>query len=279
MADASSFELALWGLSQAGKTAFLAQLFHQPMNEKWQVWPRATSRKFFTDTQADTFANKFSPPTPLNEPAQVVCTLQRRSDGLTVALQVEDRSGKHWEWEAALDQSGADTGNPVSDGTAVGNEEETGSRDPSEVLRKAAGLIVMLHPTPNPKALERQVTRTLFELFIARDHQRDPRPVAICLSKADSLVRTPQELREAIEEPERFVLRRFPADLETWVRKYCTDPKFFPVSAVGVKLRYGVVEPMIMRDVTLTMRKGVGGKPINLMAPFDWIITRLQAQS
>ena len=57
--------------------------------------------------------------------------------------------------------------------------------------------------------------------------------------------------------------------------RYSANYRFFPVSAAGVELIFGIAEPNIFYDENLTVRVKGKSHSFNLMAPFDWLIGEL----
>jgi hypothetical protein len=99
------------------------------------------------------------------------------------------------------------------------------------------------------------------------------RPVAVCVSKADELIDSPAALRRAIADPDGFVrgLRQM-SSLVRGVERRCNNMRLFPVSAAGLRLRFGVVERVVFYDEIFRPRLAPGGEAVNVMAPFTWLL-------
>jgi hypothetical protein len=113
---------------------------------------------------------------------------------------------------------------------------------------------------------------------VARGGKPDERPLAVCLSKADLLMESPEDLRLALEEPDRFVRPRLSRQILAVLDQFHADYRLFPVSAVGVRLRWGVVEPAVFYDEALSPRIYPGAEPVHLVTPFAWLLDRAAAR-
>jgi double-GTPase-like protein len=251
---AESRTLCLWGPSSVGKTALLAQLFHfgNRAGTDWEVLPAAAAQEFVETTrQRMREENRF--PLATGATSHSVHALgyyfRHRTRDVVASLVVEDRAGAQWE---AYD--------PIA-----------------EQLRAAQGLVLLLDATFEPARLEGYLARTLQRLAHSRGDatRRDPRPIAVCLSKADLWIRTPEELISAMAEPDAFVRRwldgRCLASLATYCERFC----LFPVSAIGVRLRWGAVEPTVFVDEHGVDRLCPHTRPVNLLEPFAWVLDQL----
>ncbi len=254
-------EVAMWGPSSSGKTMLLAQMLLRSTykTHNWMVYPTKQAEGFAQVMyQAINSEHRFPKPTPADNPQSVLYTFRHEAKDLSIDLYVEDRAGKRWE---ELD-------------------EESRAR-----LLNASGLVLLFDPTREPKAFRQEVFKTLTTLFVARDGagtQRDERPVAVCLSKADEIIENAAGLRKATNAVDRG---EFAA---AWLRNnghgavidrlehFLGNYQLFPVSSVGACLRHGVVEPAVFYDEQLLPRIVPNGEPINLMAPFEWIFEVLE---
>ena len=89
------------------------------------------------------------------------------------------------------------------------------------------------------------------------------------------LIETAADFRRALDAPDEFVRERVSPVLVQGLDHYCAKYRLFPVSAVGVRLRHGVVEPAVFSDERLQPRICPGGRPFNLRAPFAWLLNEL----
>ena len=240
-------QLALWGASAAGKTALLAQLYLANLGNKgdaWDAYPAPASGKFFKDMRnLIRTARKFPSATGL-DPEPVEYRFLHRPTGREVPLRLEDRAG------------------------SASTEMPEAMR---QYLAAANGLVLLFDPIAQGDTLYSQVLSALESLHHERAG-RDPRPIAVCLSKADLLIKTEDDLKRATEDPDGFVRRHDQMGLVPLLNHYCTKYKFFPVSAAGVRVRYGRVESVVFYDNELSPRIGPGGSPINVMKPFAWLL-------
>ncbi len=246
MADHTSaphVEIALWGLAGAGKTAMLAYLLHAGIETGWDVRPAPGAEAFVAAIRKRHMFNRFPPPTPHMDIASVHYRM-KKGDRVAM-LSVEDRPGSSWRELS----------------------------DTADALRRAQALIVLLEPKGGQHDLENQVRQT-FEA-LCPDDALEQRPVALCLTKVDTLIHDVETLHLAEHDPEAFVTTRVDGRLRRLVANFCANAKFFPVSTVGVRVRHGTVSPAVIADEAMTLRPALGVRPINLTEPFDWIISQV----
>ena len=248
---APAIELAMWGPSSAGKTALLAKLYIDGDGD-WEVFPTASSLKFIQDMQRMMRTeNGFPPATAVGgTPEQVEYLFRHKSTGVTASLRMEDRAGA---------------------------DSETLSEAIMTALGKAAGLVLLVDPLSEMATLEGRVWRTVQQVHIAsgRGTLKDDRPIAVCVSKADVLIETPEDLRRAREDPDGFVRDHDEVGLIRALERFCNNYRLFPVSSAGVRLRWGAIEPVVFYDERLAPRLRPGGELLNLMAPFNWLLEQL----
>jgi Double-GTPase 1 len=251
----SDINIVLWGPPEAGKTAFLAQLFlrHQAVAGGWDIFPTLESQEFIKEVRKDINMNHFPPPTKPETVRNIRYQFKNSKTGSEATLFVEDRAGLH---SLHLDEEGTNR------------------------LNAAHGLILLFDPMRNPIELEEQISWTLSELHVAANAgtARDARPIAVCLSKADQKIATPEDLRRARENPRGFVLEKISADIVKWVEKLCSNFEMFPVSSLGVRVRHGLVEPMVFYDEKAEARIASGCEPLNLIEPLAWLFSKLELE-
>ncbi len=247
-----SIPIAVWGAPSAGKTALLTQLYLEARGGGWEVLPSEKSQKFIDDMRNRMRSQqRFPPATSTPEPIEYRCRLlgtQRE-----FSLRLEDRAG---------------------------SESVKPSEGMRRQLQEASGLVLLFDPLVELTELEDQISRTLEQVYLDRDSDGpDSRPVALCFSKADFLIATADDLRLAREDPDGFIRRQERIQkLEGVVRRFCSNYRLFPVSAAGVRLRYGVVEPIVFYDEALSLRLRSGGESLNVFAPFAWVLDEVAGQ-
>jgi hypothetical protein len=242
--------LAVWGPTSAGKTVLLAKLFLDAPASEWKIFTTEQSQKFAREMrELMQSENRFPQATGGHETVEV--RLYHLATGREALLRLEDRPG--------------------SDSDAL-------TEPMRSQLRDAEGLVLVLDPMADPYVLETKLWNTLEDVHVmtAAGASLDARPVAVCISKADVLIESAADLRLAIHDPGAF-MRRQPAlhVLERPLKYLCGNYQFFPVSATGLRLRYGVVEPVVFYDEALATRLGPGGQPFNLMRPFAWLLDQV----
>ena len=259
--DVKPFDIALWGPSAAGKTAFVAKLYIDAEgDENWDVFPTARSLRFIKDMrELMRTKSQFPNATAFGNVEGIEYVFTHRKTGIRSLLQLEDRAGKESE--------------------ELDDEAKAGKVSLKKRLTSAGGLVLMFDPMSDEAVLEARVSDTLELLNVARGRvgRKEERPIAVCVSKADTLIETPADYRRAIEAPDEFVRERKHVSraLVRAFDRYCTNYRLFPVSAAGVRLRHGVIEPAVFIDERLESRICPEGRPLNLMAPFSWILGQL----
>jgi len=246
-------KVTLWGPSGSGKTVFLGQLYWQlsgSRQDDWVVYPGETGLDFL-ELMRDTMysRNAFPPGTTLGSALAIVCHLVHRHTGERVTLALEDRAGADYE----------------------GLHQEVQER-----LLAADGIILLLDPKRQDDRVFNEVSHTFERLLLAagRVAQQDPRPVAVCVTKADELIETPDDYRCALTDPAGFAAAHIDQRLLNYLETRFARFALFPVSAAGVRMRFGAIEPVVFYDELLRPRINCG-QPFNLLAPIDWLIRQV----
>ena len=252
MASKGEVSVALWGPSLSGKTSFLSHLYlHQgSFRGDWNIFPTKEGEKFIDEVRERLARSEFPDATAAGMVRNVSYGFRNIRTGQEARLFVEDRAGK--------------------DSTDLDDEAKTR-------LNQANGLVVLFDPEVHLRDLEKQIESTLGKLHTARDGglRQDTRPIAVCLSKADYLIKTPEDLVRALTSPREFVTENVPGDILAWLSNFCSNFELFAISSLGVRGGFGVVEPVLFYDERCKARIGAGGEPINLIEPFAWIFKRL----
>jgi hypothetical protein len=248
-----SIQLAMWGPSLAGKTALLAQLYLGDQEGDWEAKPAGKSQEFFDHMRTQILSNRFFPPASSQSAEQIELRFLHRRTGVEILLWLEDRAG---------------------------SESESLTEPVRKHLAAADGLLLLFDPQMQGAKLHTQVWQALEHLGGARERNgKDDRPIAVCLSKADLLIRTLDDLRSAREDPNGFVRRNDRMQLARLLDRFCTNHHFFPVSAAGLRTRYGVVESVVFYDEALQPRLAPGGSPLNVMKPFAWLLDQVMSRT
>lgn len=249
-----ALDITVWGPSAAGKTMFLAQLYdqHTGAAKDWEVLPTETSLAFVRQMRATmSSANVFPTATAVGAVERIVYRAIHRPSGTEIVIETEDRAGRDFE------------------------EHEASTE---ERLLRADGLLLLLDPGRAAAERERELWETLEGLHVAsgRRGARDPRPIAVCISKADRLIHTADDLERAERTPDDFARRFLSKTMLRALEKFCARYRLFAISAAGVRVRFGTVEPVVFFDQALEPRIcPQGGRPLNLMAPFAWMLETL----
>ncbi len=252
VADTAAVQVAMWGPSAAGKTALLAQIYLQTRSGGgWRITSTEQVQAFIEQMREVLRAdNAFPPATTLGHAEQIAYRFHHRHDGRQALLMVEDRAGRESE---DLDEKGR------------------------ERLRAADGLFLLFDASRSVEKLEAEFWQT-FERIHTGGPEPDPRPIAVCLSKADLMIDTLADLERARSDPHDFVVDHAPSELLAALERYCENYCLFPVSSAGVFLHYGVIEPVVFYDEWLAPRIRRDGRGLNLMEPFDWLFNEITAR-
>lgn len=259
--ESKRVQLTLWGPSAAGKTVLIAKLYLEADQDiarndaQWQVFPTRTSHKFVEGMRGFIDTNSFPPATAKGTTEQIEYVF-KHPNGATSSLHLEDRAGVE-----SID---------------LNDSDPTGKVSLRERLGSADGLVLLFDLTSSllePRVVWRAVE--LVYLASTRVAEKDERPIAVCISKADIFIESPADFRRALDSPDEFVRERVPPNLLRALERYCANYRLFPVSAAGVRLQHGVIEPAVFFDEALEPRLCPGGRPFNLMAPFTWLLNEL----
>lgn len=244
----SDVQLTLWGPSSAGKTVYLAQLYVEAVlfnKEDWNVHLTEESSRFTEDMRRQMRSdNIFPSATMVGEVNKIVYQFQNNRTNDRFSLLIEDRAGKDYE-----------------------SFEESAQ----ERLRTANGLILLFDYLRGPQVLEQEVWDTLGKLQVASLTTIDERPIAICLSKADILIKSIADYRYAKNYPDKFVRSHLPPEVIKVLDKFCNNYHLFPISSAGLHIRHGCIEPTVFYDENLTPRICSVKQPFNLLAPIVWL--------
>ncbi|MBL8213833.1 MAG: GTPase domain-containing protein [Bryobacterales bacterium] len=238
--------IGLWGRSEAGKTALLYQLCTHVTQTGWQVFPNEAARPFLENAASLAAQNRFPQPTALGTRAQVVYDLCS-PQGQSASIHVTDKAGE--ELEELSDEVTAE-------------------------LNSCDGLLLLFDCMEPRSQLQTGLKRLLNSLHMARQAgaARNPKPIAICLTKADRLMETEADMHLAIEQPARFVSERIDPALAVIAETRLSCFQLFPVSAAGVFVKEGALRSATFFDESLSPRLATGGRAINLTAPIAFLL-------
>ncbi len=252
---AKPVDIVLWGPTMAGKTMMLARLYLQSVEfeSQWEILPTEESSQFIADMRnAISRDNLFPEPTSLAHSEQVAYLFRNRQSGAAATLSIVDRAGVHYQ----------------------DLEEQT-----RQHLAQADGLLLLFDPSREKETLKREVQNTLEHVYVSKAGNcgaKDERPYAVCLSKADILLKSPADHDLACRSPHQFVIQRMEADLVGWLERFCKNFQLFPVSSVGVRVGRDDLEPVVFFDEKLTQRLAPDARPLNLIEPFTWLLAQLE---
>jgi hypothetical protein len=250
-------KIVIWGPSASGKTNLLMQVFLQPPPPDWRVQPRDRALEYLKELSSSINENAFPPPTPSGARQETNFHLINTRSNEEVTIAIQDRAGQ---------------------------ESEKIDERSEQPLGEADGLVILFDPARTAVDPENEVQMALYAIENIRRKSAkdgvyplaDPRPAAICLSKADMLIHSAEEYELALKNPEEFIRSRVGRDVVEMSRRHFGRVRFFLTSAVGLKLRFGVAEPTTFFDENLELRIAKSEQPINVLEPFIWIFQTLR---
>ena len=255
-------EIAIWGPSAAGKTAFVAKLYLDSKDDQWDVFSTGKSLAFVQDMRERIRTDNLFPiATTIGHVEGIEYVFTHKQTRIRWSLQLEDRAGQDSQKLEAAAQ----------------RDEKAGVVSLKRRLESADGLVLLFDSLANTAAIENSVSNTLEILNVASGQVglKEERPIAVCFSKADVLIRTPKDLHRAIVHSDDFVRERVPPALLRPLDRLCSNYQLFPVSAAGIRMRWGIIEPAVFLDEALQPRISPDGEAFNLMTPFTWILKEL----
>jgi hypothetical protein len=233
------------GPQSSGKTVLLAQLYVRfPVSNRWKILPTPETQPHI-DAMRTTHVEQRNFPlgTREEEKISIAYEFERRDTGERLRLFTEDRAGVL--------------------------SERLGAQD-LEHFTQASAMAMMIDATRPHFSSE--VQRALENFYLAG---KDKRPTAFCLSKADLYIHSTKDYERVMADGAAFVQERLPENLVRRIGDFCPTRRFFPVSSVGVHIRYGTVQPTIYYDQRMFLRMKDGITPIHLLEPFEWLFEAL----
>ena len=244
-------EVRLWGAASSGKTAYLAQLFaslDHGGDPRWTVrLPPGANRASLEDQlRSIRRDNRFPVATAAGRRDELVYRLVDSETGRGLTLAMEDRPGADYE---LLDPAVA------------------------QRLATADALVLLLDPNRDRARQEEEVRRAFLAIQQGRtDPDRDPRPLAVCISKCDEYVRDLVDLDRMLADPDALLERLIGKAIADALRRDWQRYRVFPLSAAGLRLFHGAVEPSAFYDESLSLRINPQATPIHLLDPLLWVM-------
>nr|VFJ49972.1 MAG: hypothetical protein BECKDK2373C_GA0170839_102722 [Candidatus Kentron sp. DK] len=261
--DQDGLELATWGIAAAGKTVLMMQLYLATRGREsgpWSVIPDKETVPYMKKLRNTMEKERRFPSATLRESqVPIIYHFQNREDGRRARLQLVDRAGALWE--------------------DVDNDPELTGQ-----LASAHGVALLVDPIENENNFHR-LEDTLNALFHARGNEiGDSRPIALCLTKADTWIRSWEELVEARDDPDTYSRRWLEnrdshSRILNYLSDHCPNARLFPVSAIGIHARFCHIQPAAYFDDRLDSRILPGGEPLNILEPFLWLIEQAGAEN
>jgi hypothetical protein len=100
--------------------------------------------------------------------------------------------------------------------------------------------------------------------------------VAVCVSKCDQYIADMDAYLEAMRRPRAFLRELIGTPITDALAHYFACHELFALSAAGLRLRHGIVEPGVFYDEALELRLNFEARPFNLLPPLIWLLERLE---
>lgn len=248
-------ELRIWGSASSGKTAYLARLLtkFKSGDADWAVrLPPGADRDWF-ELRVDNFQteNEFPEPTARGTSDQLVCRLVNEREDREATITIEDRPGGEFE--------------AFEEATAL-------------ALANADGLLLLLDPRRDPARQNAEVQRAFIRMQQQRnDPVKDDRPLAVCISKCDELIHDMHDYQRAMRQPRTLLLEHIGGKIAEALEHYFSNYRVFALSAAGLRIVHGTVQPSVFYDETLKLRVNADARPVNLLDPLLWLLEELEA--
>lgn len=252
----SDLEVGLWGASGSGKTIFLGRMLGvQDVNCEIHAGADNDSQKFASDMDACFHGKAALPDATEGEGLQVQYDLNYQGQG--AVLRVDDRRGEMY--------------------TSMHKKAVT-----QLVGSKALIFLVDVDAaTPESRVSFFATLKKIRAELSLSATQRDNRPVAFCLSKVDTHIRDTTLLGMAQHDPDAYVERycRAATPLIRELKKYFGNVRMFPVSALGVKSRFGrVSSPVYIDNLGISRVEDLDQyEPLNVVEPIKWLLQQCQS--
>ncbi|MCB2261513.1 MAG: hypothetical protein LGR52_00990 [Candidatus Thiosymbion ectosymbiont of Robbea hypermnestra] len=241
-------QFRIWGASSSGKTVYLAYLLlkHRHGGDpRWRISPPAgaDTSNLLMRIEEHLQQNRF--PEPTGSGQQFDYRLTDEQTGRQATISMEDRPGAEFE---------------AFDG------------DTARRLSAADGLMLLLDPNRDRGRQDAEVVRAFTLMQEIRAEDKDPRRLAVCVSKSDELIHSVEEYRRALEAPEEFLANSIGQTISNAIHHHFETYRIFALSAVGLRILHGAVEPGVFYDERLEPHPNVLAQPINLIDPLVWLL-------
>jgi hypothetical protein len=252
--------IALWGPSSSGKTALLSYLYLRATatNAGWHVFPtRESLPEVIKQSNQILRGNQFPLGTRVTDEHQISYDFKDLETDEVFRLETKDRAGIRSE-----------------------RMDESGDAEFLESLAASDGIVLILDYGRGHR--EAEVIDTLAQVYVRRQSaagEKDPRPLAVCISKVDQLILRPEDLRRLQDNGEKFVQDHLSPELLGRINQFHSTVKYFPMSAVGLRVCYGSVQKSVFYDERLVLRATTRGTPMNIIEPFVWIFKEVRKRA
>lgn len=247
--DPAALTFRIWGATSSGKTAYLAQLYaslDHGGDLLWKVRVPPGAKRSWLDDQLSTIQryNRFPGATGAGQCDELFYRLRNEQTDDEIILAIEDRPGEDYRILAP---------------------------EIAQRLASADALLLLLDPRRDPSSQAEEVGRAFLAIQQERkDKDRDPRPLAVCISKIDEQIRDLNDLQRMLAQPDKLLDELIGPYVAQAVRHYWEQYRVFPLSAAGLRITYGAVAPSSFYDESLSLRINPAAKPVNLLEPLLW---------
>ena len=257
--------ITLWGPSSSGKTALLSYLYlrSKKVETDWQIFPTPSSVDQIIGQSHKILRDNEFPEGSNVEGTDISYDFNNARTGQRARMETRDRAG-------ILSQS-----------RVPGRNRPGMDKELLASLVSSEGIVLFVDFGGQQR--ETEVLEALTQMHVAFSAERnttaqaDPRPLAVCLAKVDRLLKHPEDLKRLQDAAgrEQFVRDHLSSDLLGWIDQFHSTVRFFPVSSVGLRLRFGCLRKSVFFDERMVLRVTDLGTPINIVEPFVWIFETL----
>ncbi len=266
--------IGIWGTFAAGKTTYLAMLYHElPKQTDWHVQADRPAVEFVKTTYMNLIKKGVFPEASAVDPALI--------QAFSYHLFRPDRQSRYTL--RFVDASGEWFRNPGGMKERYPNVYP----NPFEYLNQCQGIICLFDPSKVLMAPHTDEDETMFEYFLhtldllssLREAAHGDQPgfvsqrIAFCLSKIDMT-----GMWDHRQDPEALARRVLGEDVIIQIEQYCEPDnyRFFAVSSIGVLTETDDRElPNITEDNRISNARRL--RPYNLHAPVEWLLSRIDS--
>ena len=248
----TTLDIRVWGSPSSGKTVYLAYLFLKYRTSGSSGWtaslpPNADTEHYDQRLVQFVEKNLFYDPTGRGQ-ERVTDYRLTGPNGRQMLISMDDRAG--------------------------GDNLELSDRV-VEALANAKGLVFLLDPNRDRGKQEMEVRRACMRISQRGNGDKHPAPLAVCVSKCDELIHSLEDYHLAHENPKEFLGDVISPGLCDAIDAHFSRYQYFALSAAGLRIVHGTIEPGVIYDENLNPRPNPLAEPINLLEPLVWLLEEI----